>query len=93
MWVLGSHVMDLMRIFGGNPTRCFAMVNAADKPVSTKAEVVEGNEGIGLLAGDAIAAMYGLPKSVTGYFATQRASRRTHAFRPHDLPARKAFSR
>jgi predicted dehydrogenase len=77
LWVLGSHIMDLMRIFGGNPTWCFATVNSNDHPVS-KADVVEGNEGIGLLAGDAIAAMYGFPQSVTGYFGTQRnAAKRT----------------
>lgn len=77
LWVLGSHVMDLIRIFGGDPQRCFAMVHAKGKPV-TKVDVVEGNEGIGPMAGDAIAAMYGMPNDATAYFATQRqAAKRT----------------
>ncbi len=71
LWVLGSHIMDLTRIFGGDPAWCFATVTAGGKPV-TKADVVEGNEGIGPLAGDALAAMYGLPENVTAYFASQR---------------------
>lgn len=71
LWVLGSHVMDLIRIFGGDPAWCFSMVHADGKPV-TKANVVEGAEGIGPLAGDAIAAMYGMPNDATAYFATQR---------------------
>lgn len=71
LWVLGSHVMDLIRIFGGDPAWCFSMVHAGGKPV-TKADVVEGAEGIGPLAGDAIAAMYGMPNDATAYFATQR---------------------
>jgi predicted dehydrogenase len=71
LWVLGSHIMDLIRIFGGDPSWCFSMVHAGGQPV-TKADVVEGAEGIGPLAGDAIAAMYGMPNDATAYFATQR---------------------
>ncbi len=67
LWVLGTHVMDLTRIFGGDPSWCFAMVTAGDHPMS-KADVVEGNEGIGPLAGDALAAMYGMPDNATAYF-------------------------
>lgn len=71
LWVLGTHVMDLVRLFGGDPAWCFATVTADGKPV-TKDDVVEGNEGIGPLAGDALAAMYGLPENRTAYFASQR---------------------
>jgi predicted dehydrogenase len=75
LWVLGTHVMDLMRLFGGDPAWCFGVVTAGGKPI-TKADVVEGNEGIGPLAGDAVAAMYGMPDDVTAYFATQRQAGR-----------------
>jgi len=77
LWVLGSHVMDLIRLFGGNPAWCFAQVTEGGKPI-TKADVYEGNEGIGPLAGDAVAAMYGMPENATAYFASQRkAAKRT----------------
>jgi predicted dehydrogenase len=71
LWVLGTHIMDLIRLFGGDPTWCASVVTAGGMPV-TKADVVQGNEGIGPLAGDAVAAMYGLPENRTAYFASQR---------------------
>ena len=71
LWVLGSHVMDLIRLFGGNPTWCFGTVLAKGQPV-TKADVAEGNEGIGPLAGDAVNAMYGMPNAATAYFGSHR---------------------
>lgn len=71
LWVLGSHVMNLMHHFGGEPQWCVANVLQDGKPV-TKAEVAEGNEGIGLLAGDTINAMYGMPGGVTAYFGSRR---------------------
>lgn len=70
-WVLGSHIMNLIRTFGGDPTWCFATVRQNGHPI-TKADVAEGNEGIGPLAGDAVAAVYGMPGDATAYFASQR---------------------
>jgi len=72
LMVLGTHVMDLMRLFAGDPQWCFACVRDSGKPVTRK-EVREGAEGIGLLAGDEIHAMYHFDKTTTGYFSTQRA--------------------
>jgi predicted dehydrogenase len=71
LWVLGSHIMNLVRYFAGQPTWCYATVLASGKPV-TKADVVEGNEGIGPLAGDTISAMYGLDGGATAYFGSKR---------------------
>jgi predicted dehydrogenase len=72
LWVLGSHVMNLIHYFGGQPTWCFARAEQGGKPV-TKADVKEGNEGIGPLAGDSITAMYGLESGATAYFGSRRA--------------------
>ena len=85
LMVLGTHVMDLMRLFAGDPQWCFARVSDNGKPV-TKKEVRRGAEGIGPLAGDEIHAMYrvarascprfegGTPSlSTMGYFSTHRA--------------------
>lgn len=71
LWVLGSHIMNLIRTFGGNPTWCFATVRQSGHPIA-KADVADGNEGLGPLAGDNVAAMYGMPGEATAYFATQR---------------------
>ena len=72
LMVLGTHVMDLMRFFAGDVQWCFAQVREGGKPVTRK-EVREGAEGIGLLAGDEIHAMYHFDGTTTGYFSTQRA--------------------
>jgi predicted dehydrogenase len=66
LWVLGTHVMDMIRALAGHPAWCFARVMQAGHPV-TKADVADGNEGIGSLAGDSVTAMYGLDNG-TAYF-------------------------
>ncbi|MDA0834355.1 MAG: Gfo/Idh/MocA family oxidoreductase [Planctomycetota bacterium] len=71
LWVLGSHVLDLMRAFGGDPLECSATVWNNGHP-ATSEDVAEGNEGIGLLTGDAINGRYQLPNGVTGYIASTR---------------------
>ncbi len=71
LWVLGSHVMNLMHHFGGEPNWCFGQVLQDDRPI-TKEDVAAGNEGIGPLAGDTVAAMYGMDQGVTAYFGSQR---------------------
>lgn len=71
LWVLGTHMMDLIRAIGGQPQWCFARVTQDGVPI-TKADVVEGNEGIGPLAGDAVYAMYRMPDGSTAYFNSER---------------------
>jgi predicted dehydrogenase len=71
LMVLGTHIMDLIRYFAGDPQWCFARVLQDGNPV-TKTDVRPGNEGIGPLAGDAITATYGLSGTTTAYFATVR---------------------
>jgi len=71
LWVLGSHVMNLIHFCGGQPTWCFARALEGGKPVN-KANVKPGNEGIGPLAGDQVVAMYGLDSGATAYFGSTR---------------------
>jgi predicted dehydrogenase len=71
LWVLGSHVLDLMRLFAGDPQTCFATVLSQGHP-ATADDIATGDEGIGPLVGDAIDAMYSLPENVTGYFGSHR---------------------
>lgn len=71
LWVLGTHVMDLIRMFGGQPRWCFASVMQNGRPV-TAADVRDGREGIGPLAGDAVQSMYRMPDGSTAYFGSHR---------------------
>ena len=72
LWVLGSHVFNLIHHFGGQPTWCFARVEQGGKPV-TKSDVREGPEAIGPLAGDSVTAVYGLESGATAYFGSHKA--------------------
>jgi predicted dehydrogenase len=71
LWVLGSHIMDLIRNFGDEPEWCFGRVTQEGRPIR-KSDVAEGAEGIGPLAGDAVRAMFGMPDGSTAYFASYR---------------------
>lgn len=71
LWVLGSHIMNLIQTFGGEPRWCFASVWEGNKPMA-KEHVRPGPEGIGQLAGDGVAATYGLEEGITAYFASRR---------------------
>jgi len=72
LMVLGTHIMDLMRLFAGDPQWCFAHVRDGGKSV-TKDQVRDGAEGIGPLAGDEIHATYRFGQTTMGYFSTHRA--------------------
>jgi len=76
LWVLGTHVLNLMGHFGDQPESCFAVVRQDGRPIEPK-DVRPGNEGIGPLAGDEIHAMYRLAGGVTGYFDSIRNGRGT----------------
>ncbi|UCC99289.1 MAG: Gfo/Idh/MocA family oxidoreductase, partial [Phycisphaerales bacterium] len=71
LMVLGTHIMDLMRLFAGDAQWCFARVSDGGKPV-TSSEVRDGAEGIGPLAGDEIHATYRFGGTTMGYFSTHR---------------------
>jgi len=71
LWVLGSHVLDLMRYFAGDVTSCYATVTKQGKRV-TKADLVPGHEGLGPMGGDGVNAMFALSSGATGYFGSHR---------------------
>ena len=74
LWVLGTHVLDMILALGGKPAWCQALVTQAGQPVTRK-DVIEGAEGIGPLAGDEVQAMYGMPDQSTAYFSSRRNAR------------------
>ena len=71
LWVLGCHVLDMMADIGGAPLWCEAAVSVGGRPI-TRADAGAGPEGLGLIAGDAVAAMFGLADGPIGYFASVR---------------------
>jgi predicted dehydrogenase len=73
LWVLGSHVLDLIHALGGDPQWCFGRVYQAGRPI-TKADVKPGNEGIGPLAGDEVHAIYRLADGLTAHFDSVRGA-------------------
>jgi predicted dehydrogenase len=72
LMVLGTHIMDLMRFFAGDPQWCFAQVREDGRPV-TGGDIRDGAEGIGSLAGDEIHAMYRFGGTTMGHFSTHPA--------------------
>jgi predicted dehydrogenase len=72
LMVLGTHVMDLMRQFAGNPLWAFGRVTTGGRDV-TRTDAREGPEGLGLIAGDEIAGMFAFASGVTGYFGSRRS--------------------
>lgn len=71
LWVLGTHMLDLMSLFGGGAKSCYAQVFKEGRLV-TAADVYDGNEGIGPLAGDEVHAMYRLENGCHGYWDSKR---------------------
>lgn len=67
LWVLGSHLMNLLHYFGGQPLSCSATVLQDGRPV-TKADVKDGDEGVGPLAGNAVHARFEMEKGVPAFF-------------------------
>lgn len=74
LWVLGSHIFGLMRSFGGgNPIECFARITNKSERIR-KSHVVDGNEGLGHLAGDHLQAHYRFVNGIEGSFASRKGA-------------------
>ncbi len=71
LWVLGSHIMNLMHYFGGEPQWCFASVLDQGQPITAEHRQPP-KEGIDMLAGDTVQAMYGMADGVSAYFGSHR---------------------
>ncbi len=71
LWVLGSHVVNLMHHFGGTPTSCAATILHEGR-LATRDDVRDGAEGLGPLVGTEIHARWLFPNGVTGSYTTLR---------------------
>lgn len=80
LWVLGCHVFNLANFFGGKPVACSGSVFQGGKPV-TKADVHEGDEGIGPLAGNEVHARFEMERGMPLFFdSIQEAGTREAGF-------------
>lgn len=71
LWVLGSHLVNLIHYLGGAPVACSAVMLKGNTPV-VPADVAPGAEGVGPIAGDRIHARFEMERGVTAYFDSIR---------------------
>jgi predicted dehydrogenase len=76
LMVLGSHLMDLMRAFAGDPLWCEARVTQKGKDI-TKKDARHVKDEVGLVAGDTIFANYAFKSGVLGTFTSTAALKDT----------------
>ncbi len=67
LWVLGSHIFNIASYFGGAAKSCTASVLQNGKSI-TQAEVSEGAEGIGALAGNEVHARFEMENGTPLFF-------------------------
>jgi predicted dehydrogenase len=67
LWVLGSHLFNLVCYFAGKPIACSASVGLNGRPAK-KSDAVPGAEGIGLMAGNEVHARFEMENGLVAYF-------------------------
>lgn len=67
LWVLGAHLLNLAAFFGGGPKSCTATLFQDGRP-ATKADVKEGGEGVGPIAGNAVHARFEMESGIPVFF-------------------------
>jgi predicted dehydrogenase len=70
MAVLGPHLFDLMRLFGGDPRWVFASVTEDGRETGS-GQVRQPTEPVGPVAGNQIAAMFSFDHGIQGYFGSK----------------------
>lgn len=73
LWVLGSHILNMMTTLAGPATACTALVSDQGRPV-TREDLKPGNEGIPVLAGDRVHASFAFADGVVGTFDSVRGA-------------------
>jgi predicted dehydrogenase len=73
LWVLGAHVLNMIDYFGEGPVACTATVLQDGHPI-TRADVKDGAEGVGPLAGNEVHARFEMKRGIAAFFdSTQKA--------------------
>jgi len=71
LWVLGTHILDLTRCFGDEAVACSAVLLQDHRP-ATPGDVRQGDEGVGLVAGNELHARFEMSRGVPAYFDSIR---------------------
>lgn len=67
LWVLGSHALNIAFVFTGAPKACSATL-LQDGKLATKTDVRDGDEGLGLMAGNELHARIDTERGVPVFF-------------------------
>ncbi|MDB6167702.1 MAG: oxidoreductase domain protein [Verrucomicrobia bacterium] len=67
LWVLGSHILNLLAYFGGAPRACTGMLFQGERP-ATREDVRAGAEDIGPIAGNAVHACFEMERGFPAFF-------------------------
>ena len=67
LWVLGSHVLNVAVYFAGRPTACTATL-LQDGKLATPADLREGTEELGLVAGNELHARFETERNIPIFF-------------------------
>jgi predicted dehydrogenase len=67
--VLGSHILDLFRLFAGDPRWCMAHVTQNGSELK-RDDAREPTEPVGLVAGTEVSATFAFDRGVHGYFSS-----------------------
>ena len=80
LWVLGAHVLDMIHFFGGKPIACSATVLQDGRPIA-RADVKDGAEGTGPIAGNEVHARFEMERGVPAFFeSVQKAGVKNAGF-------------
>ncbi|MBL8852211.1 MAG: Gfo/Idh/MocA family oxidoreductase [Planctomycetaceae bacterium] len=71
LWVLGTHILDLTRCFGGEGVACSATLLQDHRP-ATPGDLRPGDEGVGPVAGNELHARFEMSLGVPAYFDSIR---------------------
>lgn len=67
LWVLGSHVLNLISVFSGEFVACTAQIYSNNEP-ATRADLREGAEGVGKIVGNALHARFETTSGISVFF-------------------------
>ncbi|WP_437229137.1 Gfo/Idh/MocA family protein [Planctomicrobium sp. SH661] len=71
LWVLGSHQLDMTRVLVGEAISCTAVIRKGDRP-AVPSDLHEGDEGVGLIAGDSLQARFEMASGIPFHFQSVR---------------------
>jgi predicted dehydrogenase len=73
LWVLGGHGFNLATLFTGPATSCEATIHVEGRPAN-KADILVGDEGVGLIVGDEVHARYETKSGIPLYFDSKKGT-------------------